>query len=114
MIAKKKVNLNKLIAQNKNVLKEHCSSEYFRNVKTFEEEFIEICQTDEFQKCLKTMCCAEIDLASNGYGEIQLKFVFSNDECASKKVKGFKQKLESLSFLKELAEKLERDAKKGE
>lgn len=45
---------------------------------------------------------------------VQLKFVFSNDECASKKVKGFKQKLESLSFLKELAEKLERDAKKGE
>lgn len=114
MILKKKPNLSKLIAQNKNQLKEHCSSKYFRNVTTFEEELISICQAEEFQKCLKTMCCAEIDLAANSYGEMQLKFIFSNDECASKKVNSLKDKISDLSFLKDLVEKIERDSKKGE
>lgn len=114
MIFKKKANLSKVIAQNKNQLKEHCSSKYFRNVTTFEEELISICQAKEFQKCLKTMCCAQINLAYNDFGEIQLKIIFSNDECAEKTLNSFKQKVSDISFLKDVVEKMERDLKKGE
>lgn len=82
-----RIDLNKLVKQNKEQLKEFCSTKkpYFKKITTAEEALVTVF-SDKFMKdVLKKMCCPQCYAKTNKLtGEVEVKFVFSNDECIDK------------------------------
>lgn len=82
-----RIDLNKLVKQNKEQLKEFCSAKkpYFKKITTAEEALITVF-SDKFMKgVLKKMCCPQCYARTNKLtGEVEVTFVFSNDECVDK------------------------------
>lgn len=75
--------LKQLLKQNKERLKEYCSSKYFKKIVTLEEALTTVLQFDEIKNALKTMTVASKETAiNNRNGEIRLILTFSNDDCA--------------------------------
>ena len=81
------INLNKLVKQNKEHLKEFCSAKksYFKKITTAEEALVTVFSNKFMKNVLKKMCCPQCYAKTNKLtGEVEVTFVFSNDECIDK------------------------------
>ena len=87
--------LNRLIKQNKEHLKEFCSTGLinpFKKITTLEEALIGCLKNKKMKNVLNTMTCYESSIAENRTnGEIKLEFLFSNDECCKKEIEMYKK-----------------------
>ena len=100
----KNKSLVELIKQDPKMLAKKCTK-YFRRIpKPLEEELIEIFKDSKIRKHLKDKGVGEVDVSSNGFGEIRIQIVLSNDKISQKKVEEARNKIDSL--LETLAEKM--------
>ena len=87
--------INKLVKQNKSVLKEHCTSKYFTKIRTMEDALIEVFSDKDIQKLLKTRCVPAIEVKENQmFGEVKISFILASDETLSNSgIEKFKKSL---------------------
>lgn len=74
-----KKTLKQLIAQDKNILKEHCTSKCFRTIHTIEEQLVDCFSNPLIQRHIKTKVLDGVRAGTTNNGALKIELIFNND-----------------------------------
>lgn len=99
-----KKTLKQLIAQDKNILKEHCTSKCFKTIHTIEEQLVDCFSNPVIQKHIKNKVLDVVKAGTTRNGALKIELTFNNDSTLANRDMHIKESVDS--FFEFLEKKL--------